>query len=150
MVQLSARVNNLLPDKILIIIMAGTQMVTVFIFFVKHIIIFLIWVCHRPLLCTRHHTRLYYIVLLYKVGCQGVVQLGVPAPWLVWGGTAKVGACESLFPSPFSISWCHQHCARMTYLTRDAMTRPTLPLHSYLNRSEKNWGAEIRTFDLSV
>ena len=34
--------------------------------------------------------------LIYIVGCLGLVQLGVQAPWFVQGGPTKVGACESI------------------------------------------------------
>ena len=30
------------------------------------------------------------------VGCWGVVQLGVPAPWFVRGGPTKVWVCKSI------------------------------------------------------
>ena len=39
---------------------------------------------------------LFCIAPTYIVGCQGAVQLGVPAPRFVQRGPAKVGACKSV------------------------------------------------------
>ena len=36
------------------------------------------------------------VAFVYVISCQGVVQLGGPAPRFVRGGPAKVGACKSI------------------------------------------------------
>ena len=56
----------------------------------------------------------------YTVGCQGVVELGVPAPRFVRGGHAKVGACKSiLFTESFHMVKINIKFAHLRYLRNE-------------------------------
>ena len=51
-------------------------------------------------------TSIFTLESVTYIGCEGEgeVQLGVPAPRFIWGGTAKVGACKStLFTKSSSV-----------------------------------------------